>query len=44
MTIFAISIGLIVFFSGILIGYPWLIAAMIAIGVTLASAPGVLNL
>ena len=44
MTFFAISIGIIVLFAGVLIGYPWIIAAMIAIGVTIASAPGVLNL
>ena len=44
MTIFAVSVGIIVLIVGGLIGYDWLIAAMIAIGVTLASAPTVLNL
>ena len=44
MTVFALSIGVFVLFAGVLIGYPWIIAAMIAIGVTIASAPGVLNL
>lgn len=44
MTIFAVSVGTTVLIVGGLIGYDWLIAAMIAIGVTLASAPTVLNL
>lgn len=44
MTFFAVSIGIFVLFAGVLIGYPWIIAAMIAIGVTIASAPGILNL
>lgn len=44
MTIFAVTVGVIVLIVGGLIGYDWLIAAMIAIGVCLASAPTVLNL
>jgi sodium/potassium-transporting ATPase subunit alpha len=44
MTIFAFCIGILVLFVGVAIGYPWKIAAMIATGVTIASAPGILNL
>ena len=44
MTIFAVTVGFVVLFVGGAIGYDWLIAAMIAIGVCLASAPTILNL
>ena len=44
MTIWALFIGTLVLTIGMAIGFAPLIAVMIAIGVTVASAPGVLNL
>jgi len=44
MTIWALAIGVFVLVGGIGIGFQVVIAIEIAIGVTVASAPGVLNL
>ena len=42
--IFAIAIGIFTFVGGIIVGFPIVIAADIAIGVLVASAPCILNL
>ena len=44
ITIFALCIGTFTFFGGWGVGFPPIIAADIAIGVMVASAPGILNL
>ena len=44
ITVFSLLIGLYTFFGGWIIGFPVVIAADIAIGVTCASCPGILNL
>ena len=44
MTIFALTIGTSTLVVGVINGFQIIIAVMIAIGVTIASAPGVLNL
>ena len=44
ITIFSLCVGLYTFFGGWIVGFPVVIAADIAIGVTCASCPGILNL